>query len=260
MKIVVCVKQTPDTAATITVEDGKISWGDAPLVLNPWDEYAVEEALQINEEHGGEVIAISLGPEDATEALKQALAMGCDQAILVSDPGLAGADSLVATLALSKAIETIGDVDLVMMGKSSVDSDTGVTSAQVARRLGWPSLSLVSKVESLDAGGKTLQVERMLEEGRQSVSSPMPAVVSVVKEINEPRYPSFMGIRKANKAEIPIWPASDIGLDSVPDAALSWPEIYAPPKVETQVEFIEGESAKEIAEKLADRLIEEKVI
>jgi electron transfer flavoprotein beta subunit len=161
---------------------------------------------------------------------------------------------------LSKAVETIGEVDLVMMGKSSVDSDTGVTSAQVARRLDWPSLSLVSKIESLDEDGHKIQVERMLEEGRQSVSGPMPAVVSVVKEINEPRYPSFMGIRKANKAEIPIWSAADIGLDSVPDPVMSWPEIYAPPKVETQVEFIEGESAKEIAEKLADRLIEEKVI
>jgi electron transfer flavoprotein beta subunit len=260
LKIVVCVKQTPDTAATITVDDGKISWGDAPLVLNPWDEFAVEEALRINEEHGGEVIALSLGSEDAKEALKQALAMGCDQAILVSDPALAGVDSLVASLALSKAIETVGDVDLVMMGKSSVDSDTGVTSAQASRRLGWPSLSLVSKVEALDPGGKKIEVERMLEEGRQSVRSPLPAVVSVVKEINEPRYPSFMGIRKANKAEIPMWSVAEIGLDSVPDTAMTWPEVFAPPKIETQVEFIEGESAKEIAEKLADRLIEEKVI
>ena len=260
MKIVVCVKQTPDTAATITVEDGKIGWGDAPLVLNPWDEFAVEEALLINEKHGGEVIALSLGSEAAKEALKQALAMGCDQAILVSDPSLAGADSLVATLALSKAVETIGDVDLVLMGKSSVDSDTGVTSAQAARRLGWPSLSLVSKIEALDADGKTIEAERMLDEARQSVRSPLPAVMSVVKEINEPRYPSFMGIRKANKAEIPVWSAADIGLDSVPGAAMSWPEVYAPPKVETQVEFIEGDSAQEIAEKLADRLMEEKVI
>lgn len=260
MKIVVCVKQTPDTAATITVDDGQISWGDAPLVLNPWDEFAVEEALQIKEKHGGEVIAVSLGAEVAKEALKQALAMGCDQAILVNDPALAGADSLVATLAISKAIQHVGDVDLVMMGKSSVDSDTGVTSAQSARRLGWPSLTLVSKVEELNPDGKSIQVERMLDEGRQSVRSPMPAVVSVVKEINEPRYPSFMGIRKANKAEIPEWTAAEIGLDSVPEAVMSWPEVYAPPKVETVVEFIEGDTPEEIAGKLADRLLEEKVI
>jgi electron transfer flavoprotein beta subunit len=115
-------------------------------------------------------------------------------------------------------------------------------------------------VETLDPEGKTIEVERLLDEGRQSVRSPLPAVMSVVKEINEPRYPSFMGIRKANKAEIPVWSAAEIGLDSVPEAAMSWPEVYAPPKIETQVEFIEGESAQEIADKLADRLVEEKVI
>ena len=113
MNIVVCVKQTPDTAATVTVENGVVSWGDAPVVLNPWDEFAVEEALRIKEAHGGQVTAISLGPEDATEALKQALAMGCEQAILISDPALAGADSLVVSKVLAAGIEKIGDVDLV---------------------------------------------------------------------------------------------------------------------------------------------------
>ena len=93
MNIVVCVKQTVDTAAAVAVEGGKISWGDAPMILNPWDEYAVEEALRIKEAHGGKVTALSLGPETAKEALKQALAMGCDEGILVSDPAFAGADS-----------------------------------------------------------------------------------------------------------------------------------------------------------------------
>lgn len=260
MKIVVCVKQTPDTAATMTVENGKVTWGDAPLVLNPWDEFAVEEALRIKEEHGGEVTAISLGPEDAQEALKQALAMGCENGILVSDEALAGADSLVVSQVLASAVEKVGEVDLVFFGRASVDSDTGVTSAQVARRLEWPSLTLVSRVQQLDPGGGSIEVERMLEDGRQNVKSPLPAVVSVVKEINEPRYPSFMGIRKASRAEIPIWSLPDLGLDSIAESAVTWPEIYAPPAVETECEFIEGESAEEIAEKLANRLIEEKVL
>lgn len=260
MNIVVCVKQTPDTAAIVTVEDGVVSWGDAPVVLNPWDEYAVEEALQIKEAHGGEVTAISLGPEDAKEALKQALAMGCDQAILISDPAFAGADSLVVSKILAASIDKIEGTDLVIFGRASVDSDTGVTGPQVARRLGWPALSLVAAISSLDPEGKTIAVERMLDEGRQLVSSPLPAVVSVVKEINEPRYPSFMGIRKASRAEIPLWTAAELGLDEISDPAVTWPDIMAPPKIETEVEMIEGENPEEMATRLVDRLMEEKVI
>jgi electron transfer flavoprotein beta subunit len=260
LKIVVCVKQTPDTAATVTVDNGKVSWGDAPLVINPWDEYAVEEALRIKEKHGGTVVALSLGPEDAREALKHALAMGCDEAVLISDPAFAGLDTLGVSSVLAAGVTKVGDVDLVFFGRSSVDSDTGITGSQVARRLGWPALTLVSKVDSLDESAKTIEVERMLEEGRQQVSSSIPAVVSVVKEINEPRYPSFMGIRKASRAEIPIWAASDLGLAQVPGPAVAWPEIYAPAKVETTCEFIEGDSPEAIAAKLADRLLEEKVI
>ncbi|HEY47554.1 MAG: hypothetical protein AMJ88_03135 [Anaerolineae bacterium SM23_ 63] len=260
MNIVVCVKQTPDTAATVTVEDGVVSWGDAPVILNPWDEFAVEEALRIKEAHGGQVTAISLGPEDAKEALKQALAMGCDQAILISDPALAGADSLVVSKILAASINKIGDADLVIFGRASVDSDTGVTGPQVARRLGWPALSLVAAVTALDPEGKNIAVERMLDECRQLVRSPLPAVVSVVKEINEPRYPSFMGIRKASRAEIPLWTAADLGLDEISDSAVTWPEIIAPPKIETEVEMIEGETPEELAAHLVDRLMEEKVI
>lgn len=260
MNIVVCVKQTPDTAAVITVQEGVVSWGDAPLVLNPWDEYAVEQALLTKEEHGGSVTAITMGPEDEKEALKLALAMGCDQAIIISDPGFAGADTLVASKALAAGIAKMEDIDMVFFGRSAVDTESGVLGVQVARRLGWPSLSYVAAIDSLDPQGKSIKVERMIEEGRQIVSSSLPAVVSVVKEINEPRYPSFMGIRKASRAEMPVWSAADIGVSDPISPAMTWPELFAPPTVETVCEFIEGESAEEIAAKLAERLLEEKVI
>lgn len=260
MKIVACVKQTPDTAATVTVKDGEVSWGESPLVLNPWDEFGVEEALQSKEEHGGTVTAVSLGSESAEEALKQALAMGCDDAILITDPALAGADSLGVASALAKAIEEIGEVDLVFFGRASVDSATGVTFTQTARLLDWPLLSLVSAVTELDADGGKIEVERLLSQGRQIVRSQLPAVVSVVKEINEPRYPSFMGIRKASKAEIPHWSAADIGLDEGIEPKVRWPEIYEPPKVETTCEFIEGETGAEKGRNLATRLVEEKIL
>ena len=259
MNIVVCVKQTPDTAATVTVEGGKVTWGDAPLVLNPWDEFAVEQALRTKEAHGGKVTAISLGPEGAREALKQALAMGCEEAILLSDPAYASADTLVASAALAAALRKLEAVDLAFFGRQAVDSDSGVTAAQVARRLGWPSLTLVAAVKAVDPQARTIEVERMLEETRQQVRAPLPAVVSVVKEIGEPRYPSFMGIRKASKAEIPVWSAADMGF-SVPAPALTWPAIIAPPKVDSHCEMITGDSPAAMAAALADRLIEEKVL
>ena len=260
MNIVVCVKQTPDTAATVTVQGGKVAWGDAPLILNPWDEFAVEQALRTKEAHGGKVIALSLGPEAAREALKHALAVGCDEARLVSDPAFEASDSLVVSSALAAAIRKIGEVDLVFFGRQAVDSDTGITGAQVARRLGWPALSLVAAVASLDPAAKSISVDRMLDEGRQQLKSSLPAVVSVVKEICEPRYPSFMGIRKASKIEIPVWSAADIGMAQVPAPALSWPEIFAPPRVETHCEMISGDTPEATASRLAARLIEEKVI
>jgi electron transfer flavoprotein beta subunit len=260
LNIVVCVKQTPDTAATITLEDGKVSWGDAPLVLNPWDEYAVEQALIAKEAHGGKVTAISMGPEDAKEALKLALAMGCDEAVLVSDPGFAGADALVASRILAAAIEHVGSVDLVLFGRAAVDSDSGLLSSQVARRLDWPSLSLVSKVTELDPAAGHIIVERMIEEGRQIVRSPLPAVLSAVKELNEPRYPSFMGIRKAARAEIPLWTSAELAISDLPSPAITWPEVFAPQEVDSDCEMITGDSVQDIASKLVERLMEEKVI
>ena len=260
MKIVVCVKQTPDTAATVTVEDGRVSWGDSPLVLNPWDEYAVEEAIKTKEAHGGTVTAISLGPEQAQEALKQALAMGADEAVLIHDQAFEGADVGVVSVALAMAVGKIGEVDLVFFGRASVDSAAGLTFAQTARHLGWPLLSQVAAIEELDPSAGKLQVVRLLQEGRQIVGSSLPAVVSVVKEINEPRYPSFMGIRKASKAEIPSWGATELGLEAALEPRVIWPSITQPAKVETTCEFIDGESAAEKGRRLAQRLIEEKVI
>jgi electron transfer flavoprotein beta subunit len=259
LNIVVSVKQTPDTAATVAVQNGRVTWGDAPLVLNPWDEFAVEQALRTKEAHGGTVTAVSLGPEGAREALKQALAMGCDGAVLLRDAAFDGADTLVVSAALAAAIRKLDGIELALFGRTSVDSDTGLTAAQTARRLGWPSLTLVAAVLRLDPGARQIEVERMLEEGRQLVRSPLPAVVSVVKEIGEPRYPSFMGIRKASKAEIPVWSAADLGLGA-PAPALSWPSVEAPPRVEAHCEMITGDTAEAIAGRLADRLVEEKVL
>lgn len=260
MNIVVCVKQTPDTAATVTVEAGRVSWGDAPLVLNPWDEFAVEEALRTKEAHGGKVTAVSLGPDSAREALKQALAMGCDEAVLIQDPSVETIDTLGTARILAAAVGRMESIQLVFFGKSSVDSATGVTFAQTARVLGWPLLGLVASISALDPSGPVITVERLLPEGREVVKASLPAVVSVVKEINEPRYPSFMGIRKASKAEIPVWGMAELGLEAAPAPKVTWPTLLPVSREQTECEMVEAATPSEAAARLADRLLEEKVI
>ena len=259
MNIVVCIKQVPDSAAKVTVEGGKVTWGDAPLVINPWDEYAVEVALLQKEAYGGEVVAISLGGESSKEALKHALAMGCGQAILISDPALEGADSQAVARILAAAIQKVGDVKAAFFGRQAIDGDMGVTAAQTGRVLGWPVLSLVSVIKTFDPGADKVQVERTIEEGRQIVESRLPAVLSVSKDIGEPRYPSFMGIRKASRAEIPVWKLADLGA-SAPAAAVRWTEVLNPPVREVSTEMITGDSPQDIAEKLADKILGEKVL
>lgn len=259
MKIAVCVKQVPDSAAKVVVEDGRVTWGDAPLVINPWDEYAVETALKQTEAQGGSVTAITMGGESSKEALKHALAMGCSEAILISDPALSGVDSQATARVLAAALQKVGDVDLAFFGKQAIDGDQGVTAAQTARVLGWPAVTLVSVISDLDPGAGTIRVQRSTEEGRQVVEAKLPAVVSVVKDIGEPRYPSFMGIRKASRATIPVWSLSDLGIPA-PTSVVEWPELLNPPVKEVTTEMITGDSPQEIAEKLADKILAEKVL
>jgi electron transfer flavoprotein beta subunit len=259
LKIVVCVKQVPDSAAKVVAENGKVTWGDAPLVINPWDEFAVEAALLQQEAHGGEVIALTIGGESAREALKHALAMGCGQAILISDPALANSDSQAIAKVLAAALRKIGDVDLAFFGKQAIDGDMGVTAAQTARVLGWPVLSLVSQIQALDPGAKSLRVSRSTEEGRQVVEAGFPVAISVGKDIAEPRYPSFMGIRKASRAMIPTWSLADLGIPA-PASVVQWPELINPAVREVMTEIIAGDNPQDIAEKLADKILAEKVL
>ncbi len=255
MKIIACIKQVPDSEAKVKAEGGKVSWGDAPLVINPFDEYAVEGALQQKEDSNGTVTALCIGSESAKEALKHALAMGADEAVLVSDPALNQMDTVGAARILAAAIQKIG-ADMVVFGRQTLDNGAGVTPAQTARILGWPMLGLAGQIKAQDG---TVTVERVIEEGRQTVNAKMPAVVSVVQSIGEPRYPSFMGIRKASKANIPVWSLSDLGA-SAPEPVVKRTELMNPPVQESTIEIISGESPAEIADKLADKILAEKIL
>jgi electron transfer flavoprotein beta subunit len=248
MKVVVCTKQTPSTTAVISVDtEGNVTWDDPggkPNVVNPWDEYVIEEGIRLKENHGAtDVIALSVGDEESKEALKTSLAMGCTEAILVSDETMVGSDTLGTARVLAAAINKIGDVQIAMFGKQAIDGDTGQTAVQAAQKLGWTPLTFVSAIK--EVGDGTIVVERLLEEGKVIVSAQLPVVINVVKEINEPRYPSFMGIRKANRATIPVWTAADLEIDGGVGAAASkvdWSHVYAIPAREGSVEIIEADS------------------
>lgn len=256
MKIIACIKQVPDSEAKVRAENGQVTWGDAPLVINPFDEYAVEGALQQKEAHGGTVTALCIGPESAKEALKHALAMGADEAVLVSDPALNEIDSVAAARVLAAAIQKIGGADMVIFGRQTLDNGSGLTTAQVARVLGWPLLGLAGQIKVQDG---SVTIERVIEEGRVTVSAKMPVVLSVVQSIGEPRYPSFMGIRKASKANIPVWSLADLGVQA-PAVVVKRVALLNPPVNETKIEMISGETPEEIAKTLVDKILAEKVL
>jgi len=256
LKIIACIKQVPDSEAKITLRDGQVSWGDAPLVINPFDEYAVEGALQQKEAHGGTVTALCIGPESARDAIKHALAMGADDGILVSDAALETLDTQGAARVLAAAIGKLGGADLVVFGRQTLDAGTGLTPAQTARLLRWPLLSLSGAIK---IDGDAIRVERVFEEGRMAVSAKLPAVLSVVQSIGEPRYPSFMGIRRASKAEIPVWSLADLGIPA-PEPVVTRLGLVSPPAREANCEMITGSSPAEIAGTLVDRILAEKVL
>lgn len=258
MHVVVLTKSTPDTAAKVSVENGVATWKEA-MVINPWDEYSVTEAVLLKEAHGVKTTIITLGHEEHNEALKQGLAIGCDQAIRVWDEGLQNYDSLQYARAVAAAVNKLGDADLVIFGKEFADLGGDQHIYQVARKLGWPVLGSVVKILEIDFAAKTIKVERLLEEGKQIVTSQLPVVISVLKDINEPKYPSFIGIRKAAKAEIPVWDLAELGIDAG-TAQTQVTALAEPPKREGEVEIITGASPSEIANTLVDKLMEAKVL
>lgn len=259
MQVVVFTRSTPDTAAKVEVgADGKVNWGDATTVVNPWDEYALEEAITQAKAGGGKSVAVAIGPEYHNEALKHALAMGLDEAARVWDAALEGSDGLDYATTAAGVVRKLGEVDLVIFGKESVDVGTDQHNVQTARKLGWTMLSAVSKILSVDFSAKSITVERLLEEGKQVVTAKLPVVLSVTKEINEPRYPSFIGIRKAAKAVIPEWSLADLNV-SLPGAGARTTQFMNLPVKSVQVQMIEG-TPEEQAKQLVDRLMEAKVL
>ncbi|MDQ1600609.1 MAG: electron transfer flavoprotein beta subunit, partial [Actinomycetota bacterium] len=217
MNIVVCVKQVPDTWSEkkLAASDSTLDRAATDPVMNEMDEYAVEEALKLQEAHGGEVTILCMGPDAATETVRKALSMGADKAIHVLDDGLHGSDALATSLALAKAIDKAGGFDLVLLGSESSDARMSVVPAMLAERLGLPQLTFAKEVTINTGDGATeISIKRLTDDGYQVVEASSPAVVSVVEKINEPLYPSFKGIMAAKKKPVETLALGDLGIDA----------------------------------------------
>jgi electron transfer flavoprotein beta subunit len=212
LRIIVCIKQVPETQEvrldpmTHTLKREGIA-----AIINPFDLYALEEGLRVKDSHGGMVTVLTMGPPQAEVALREALGFGADGAVLLSDRAFAGADTWATALTLARAIEKLGGADLILCGKQAIDGDTAQVGPMLATILGLPYVAWARKLTFGDADA-TLTVERLLDHGYDAVETSLPALVTVVKEINEPRVPSFKAKLKAKKEVIPVWGLADLGL------------------------------------------------
>ena len=257
MKIVVPIKQVPETSnVKMDPETGTMVRSGVEQIINPLDLYAIEEAISIKNEHGAEIIAITMGPPSAEKALREAVAMGCDSGILLSNRAFAGADTWSTSYVLAKAIEQIGDFDIIFCGERATDGDTGQVGPGIASWVDIPFLTYVSGVDKID--DKTMTIERNVESGYQILEIEKPCLLTVVKEINFPRLPTLNGKKKARDIEIPVWGPEDIdaeeenlGLNGSPTRVVK----ISKPKVSREGEMLVPETDKEI-EEAVDKLIE----
>jgi electron transfer flavoprotein beta subunit len=212
MKIIVCVKQVPDAKdVRLDPVTNTLAREGVESIMNPFDQHALEEAVRLKDKHGGEVFVVTMGPPQAEDMLRLAISCGADQAVLVSDRSFAGADTWATAYTLEHALKKIGDFDLILCGKQAIDGDTAQVGPGLATRLGIPYLTCVQKVREASETG--LVVERMMDDGYDVVAVDYPALLTVVKDINEPRVPSLKGKMKAKKAEIIKLSAEDINAD-----------------------------------------------
>lgn len=261
MEIIVCVKQVPDTTEVkIDPATNTLIRQGVPSIVNPFDKNAVEEALKLKDKHGGRVTVISMGPPQAKDALKECIAMGADEAILMSDRAFGGADTLATSRTLAAGIKKLGQFDVILCGKQAIDGDTAQVGPEIAEHLDIAQLTYVAKLAITDG---TVRVEREHEEGYEVIETKLPVLISVVKSINEPRYPSIKGTMKANRKEIPVWSAVDVEVDLEKIGLTGSPtqvrRIFTP-KQRVQGEIIQEDTARAAVTRLLTKLNQAKII
>lgn len=261
MKILVFVKQVPDTDdVKLDPKTGNLKRDGVQTTINPLDANAVEAAVQLKEKYGATVCAVTMGPPQAKEVLKKALALGCDEAYLLSDRAFGGADTRATSYTLAKAAEKIGDYDLLLFGRHAIDGDTAQTGPATASFLNIPQITLADSVDIQDGW---VVCTRALESRSERVRAKLPALVTVCKEINTPRYPTLPNIMKANRKPITVWAAEDIDADTnetgMPGSPSSTKKVFEPEKRGTDTVYFTG-SVEEMAAQLVDMLENERLI
>jgi electron transfer flavoprotein alpha/beta subunit len=257
-RIIVCIKQAIDvTQIRADPATRQLITTDAPRKISDIDKNALEEAIRIKEKHGSEIIAITVGEDNAKTALREALAMGADKAYHLNDQVFQNTDTRVTSLVLAETIKKIGAFDLLLCGETSIDSFSGITSQRIAERLGIP---LIMYARSINFEDSMVTAERVLEDRNEMVKAKTPVLITVIKGINEPRIPSLMAIMKASKKEIVLWNAEALGL--LKEKLVSTLEILEvlAPKMERRKIVIKGENPADIADKLAKTLIQDGVV
>ena len=257
MNIIVCIKQVPATNdVKINKDTNTLVRDEAQSVINPFDTYAVEEGVRLKEATGGKVTVISMGIPKVADILKECIAVGADEGILLSDRAFAGADTLATSAALAAGINKIGQYDIIICGKQAIDGDTGQVGPGLAERLGIPHITCIRKIEEIKEG--YIRAQRMTDFGYEVIECSLPAVITVVKEINEPRLPSIKGMMKAKKAVIPVWSADDVGADKDKIGLRGSPTKVIKtftPEININTEIIDG-TPEEQAHKLVEKLLQ----
>ena len=215
MHIIVPIKQVPETSnVKMDPVTGTMIREGVQSIINPLDLYAIEAAIQLREAHGGKVTVISMGPPNAEKALREAIAMGCDDAVLITDRAFAGADTWSTSYVLAKAIGKLGSFDLIICGERATDGDTGQVGPNIASALDVPLATYVSGIDSLDPEKKEISVWRMTENGYELLLLPLPALLTVVKEISFPRLPTLRGKQRARQTQIPVYNAGNLDVEA----------------------------------------------
>jgi electron transfer flavoprotein beta subunit len=215
MKIIVCIKQVPDAKdVRLDPVTNTLARDGVQSIMNPYDQHALEEAVRLKEANGGSVVVLSMGPPQTEATLREAIACGADEAVLVSDRAFAGADTWATTYTLAKAIEKIGGADLILCGKQAIDGDTAQVGPGLAERLDVPYITCARRITG--CGDALIRLERLMDDGYDELEMQLPALLTVVKEINEPRIPSLKGKMRAKQATITVLSAADIG--AVPES------------------------------------------
>jgi len=268
MLVVACIKQVPDTTQVkIDPVTGTLIREGVPFIINPFDTHALEESLKLKDKHGLRIAAISMGPPNTEVTLKKALALGADEAILLSDRAFGGADTLATSMVLAEAIRRLAEkeeVGVVLCGRQTIDGDTAQVGPGIATRLGYSQLTLVDRIENVDLKAKKVRVRRKLEGRHEIVEASLPALITVLREINHPRYPTVPMRLMSEDTTVTLWDNKEMKLDEetigLRGSATQVRKIFSPERTKGEILGDGTEKPEEAAKLLVDKLIEKDLL